>query len=308
MPSPLRPVAGGAEGAEERGAVGGELALGETLGADAVLRPERFRIVAAPQRQQVEDQRVDLLVAEAEHRHLPSRARPAPGARKCSASQFGERVLAGHARVVEPLPDLSRLRASDPDHRRRRRRRSCGSRGSRASGTRPSLRRGRAHRRATTGRRRSPHGPSAGSLRTRCATLRRSPRRDAPDASRTTRRSKPVPPTRERSGAGDALRTARPQRAAALVEAVTGEAVVALEQRAAACHLGEVRHREVRVAAAAAGVGVALRQHRLRPVRRGAVRIGLCPSRALGRRDTPRSRTAADRGRRRDGWRTRPCP
>ncbi len=62
--------------------------------------------------------------------------------------------------------------------------------------------------------------------------------------------------------------------------------------------------REVRVTAAAAGVGEAPRDHRLRPVRARRRARRPCPWRGPGRRDRPCSRTRPDRARRRDGGRT----
>ncbi len=66
-------------------------------------------ILAAPQRQHVERRARRSAARSARAPASASRARPSPGARKCSASQLASVVLARHVREVEPTGVLSAL-------------------------------------------------------------------------------------------------------------------------------------------------------------------------------------------------------
>jgi hypothetical protein len=69
-------------------------------------------------------------------------------------------------------------------------------------------------------------------------------------------------------------RTARTEGAASAVEAVTGQAVVTLEERDLSIHLVDVRNRQMGVAGSAPGRGEAHREHGFGPVIDVAVGVG----------------------------------
>ncbi len=267
-----RPVAGGAEGAVERLAVGRELPRVEPLRANPVGRPVRLRHVAAAQRQHVERQQVDLRLGEAERRASasPARRAPAPGSAPSASRQrpwpgtcvkssrpgsFWPSASQVRAVVAADAVDLvaaaaaarveERLGLDEP---------GCADARVRAA------RRARRDPVLVTSRKVVRQGPAR--------------RRRAPGLV-------VVVPVGAESGRADERQigslhaaAAGSQRAAAPVEAMAGQAVVALERREPGAQVRDVRNRDVGVTGAAAGLGVARRDHRLGPERHVAVGVG----------------------------------
>ncbi len=251
--------------------------------------------VAAAQRQHVErEQRRSAASVKPELAASASPAPPPPGARKCSAEPVARSCARRDVREVEARRVLLALARQIRCRRRRRRRRSCGSRGSPACGTAPSLRpvpaRPTREARKTSidaavRDRRSPrtsvrHGP-LGARASRCARWCVVP--VAVVALRADAREIRAPrcPVRRRAAACRRARRARGRRDSRCARR-------SARPRSTARQVG---HREVRVAAAAAGVRVALRASSA-PARTRRCRARP-PSRwrAPGRRGTRRSRT-----------------